>query len=197
MEQSSDQSRIIQKLADLYAEMDRVYHLGTDAVGLSCEACEDNCCTSYFQHHTTIEWAYLWAGLNALPAEVFQGVAARAEDYVKESRQILAKGLRPKILCPLNQTERCLAYDHRVMICRLHGVPSQLMMPNGTRRTFPGCFRAQSLCRGKAETPLMDRTNLFRKLVLLEREWLDALGRQSSRVNMTVAEMIVQKPLVV
>lgn len=60
-------AQAFRKLAALYAEMQDAYSAHAQAMGLTCDRCEDNCCTSYFQHHTRIEWAYLLRGLGGCP----------------------------------------------------------------------------------------------------------------------------------
>ena len=63
-------AQAFRKLAALYAEMQAAYAAHAQAMELTCDRCEDNCCTSYFQHHTRIEWAYLLRGLAELPENV-------------------------------------------------------------------------------------------------------------------------------
>ena len=55
------------KLAALYTRMADAYADAAGRIGLSCAGCADNCCHSYFQHHTYVEWAYLWQGLTRCP----------------------------------------------------------------------------------------------------------------------------------
>jgi hypothetical protein len=59
---------VFRKLAALYERMGRAYETSAQSIGLSCAGCPDNCCTSFFQHHTYVEWAYLWKGLAATAA---------------------------------------------------------------------------------------------------------------------------------
>jgi cell division protein YceG involved in septum cleavage len=49
----------------------------------------------------------------------------------RQVRQALAREERPQLMCPLNEEGRCSLYLHRLMICRMHGVPSSLTFPNG------------------------------------------------------------------
>ena len=62
-------TQAFRKLAAMYADMQDAYVRHAQALGLTCDNCPDNCCTSYFQHHTRIEWAYLLQGLSELPPE--------------------------------------------------------------------------------------------------------------------------------
>ena len=53
------------KIADLYRRMEEAYDKVAVSLNFSCAGCPDNCCDSFFQHHTYIEWAFLWEGLAA------------------------------------------------------------------------------------------------------------------------------------
>ena len=98
----TSQESLFEELSHLYAEMEEAYNRIAKEIGLTCEGCPDNCCTSYFQHHTYIEWAYLWKGIQSCPQEMQRIMVARAGEHVKESQISLAQGLRPRIMCPLN-----------------------------------------------------------------------------------------------
>lgn len=182
------------KLAALYKRMGAAYADAAAQVGLSCADCEDNCCTSYFQHHTYAEWAYLWQGMAALPADRRADYLARAEEYVALARQALNAGQRPRIMCPLNDGGLCGVYEHRLMICRMHGVPNVLVKPNNQRIQFAGCFRSQALARERGDVFVLDRTPLYRDLAALEMEFLGPKLRQLPRVDLTLAEMLVAGP---
>ena len=47
------------EIGEIYASMVTAYDLVAEAIPLSCTGCPDNCCDSYFLHHTYSEWAYL------------------------------------------------------------------------------------------------------------------------------------------
>ncbi|MGE4292070.1 MAG: hypothetical protein AB7E32_07665 [Desulfovibrio sp.] len=182
------------KLAALYKRMADAYADAASRTGLSCADCEDNCCTSYFQHHTYMEWAYLWQGMAALPQNRRSDYLARAEDYVVRARQALDAGERPRIMCPLNDGGLCGVYEHRLMICRMHGVPNVLVKPNGQRVQFAGCFRSQALTREHGEVFVLDRTPLYRDLARLEMDFLGSRLRSLPRVDLTLAEMLLAGP---
>jgi hypothetical protein len=186
-------AQAFRKLAALYADMQDAYARHAQALGLTCDNCPDNCCTSYFQHHTRIEWAYLLQGLSELPPERRTEYEKRARMYVREAGDALARGERPHIMCPLNDDGRCGVYTHRLMICRLHGVPNRLRYPDGRTLDFPGCFRSQELCAAADSFPVLDRTALYTRLMELEVQFVGP-GRIRSlpRVDLTLAEMIVQ-----
>ena len=186
-------AQAFRKLAALYADMQDQYAAHARALGLTCADCEHNCCTSYFQHHTRIEWAYLLHGLQELPAERRAAYEKRAQAYVREAQDALLRGERPAAMCPLNDDGLCGVYAHRLMICRLHGVPNRLRYPNGRVVDFPGCHRSQELCAGSESFPVLDRTALYTRLMELEVQFVGpARIRSLPRVDLTLAEMIVR-----
>ena len=182
------------KLAALYTRMDAAYAAAAARLGLSCAGCADNCCVSFFQHHTYVEWAYLWQGMNRLDPARRQPYLDRAALWVRDARLALAAGNRPRLMCPLNDDGLCGVYDHRLMICRLHGVPNEMVRPDGRRIAFPGCSRAQELTAAGADPAPLDRTPLYRDLAGLEQALLGARIHTLPRVDMTLAEMLVQGP---
>lgn len=185
---------VFRKLDALYGRMASVYSDTAEKIGLSCEGCEENCCTSYFQHHTYVEWIYLWHGLNKLPEAKRQEYIQRSEDYVRNARAMLENGMRPKIMCPLNDEGLCGVYKHRLMICRMHGVVNTLRQPNGRQLSFPGCFKCQDLTADMENVPVVDRTPLYKELVGLEMGLLGNKIRSMPKVDLTLAEMIVMGP---
>lgn len=182
------------KIADLYARMETAYDRVAKALYFSCEGCQSNCCDSFFQHHTYIEWAYLWEGLNTLPEGQRELLLQRAATYVAESEELLAKGDRPAIMCPLNENGLCSLYSHRLMICRMHGVPSEFTRPDGRKMSFPGCFRCQELIGETTNPHVVDRTELYRELAGLETTLLGSRRYILPRVKLTLAQMMVQGP---
>lgn len=189
------------KLAAIYDKMVAQYGEAADAIGMTCVDCTDNCCLSFFQHHTYVEWAYMWEGLNKLPADQLETIKAKAQEYVDQAQAALSRGERPHWMCPLNIDEAqglCGLYDHRLMICRMHGVPNLLVKPNGQQVQFPGCYRCQELTEkyeegGKA-APVVNRTSLYKDLVMLEMQFAGRNLRNLPKVDHTIAEMIVLGP---
>jgi hypothetical protein len=183
-----------QQVANLYAEMEETYDRTAKAINLTCVDCPDNCCDSYFLHHTFTEWAYLWEGLNKLAASKMAVIQEKAREYVLQSETILAKGERPMLMCPLNENGLCSVYSHRLMICRLHGVPSKFTRPDGQTMQFPGCFMCQEIIKEKTSAIYMDRTGFFRRLVEMELRLLGPKRPSAPKVKLTLAQMIVQGP---
>ncbi len=190
--------RLSAEIAAIYKEMAEQYDVVAEQIPLTCQGCPDNCCDSYFLHYTYAEWAYLWEGLRALGKEVFARILTRAREYVQECEQVLEKGERPQINCPLLDDGLCGLYFHRLMICRNHGVPATLTRPDGQQMRFPGCFRCQEIVEQnfvqETDAPAMERTRLFRRLAMLESEFLGNMRHLYPRLKMTIAEMIVNGP---
>ncbi len=187
-------SDLFERLLRLYLEMEGAYDRVAGRIGLSCQGCSDNCCNSYFQHHTYVEWAYLWKGIDSCPEKRRLEFVNRAEEYLKQSQILLAQGQKPRIMCPLNDDGRCQVYEYRLMICRLHGVPNHFVRPDGKKISFPGCFRCQEICSDLEEVPFLDRTGFYRDLASLEMALVGPEIKALPRVNMTLAEMLVQGP---
>ncbi len=190
----STRQAVFRKLAILYDRMQAEYAAASAALGLTCQDCDRNCCLSHFQHHTYVEWAYLWQGLKELPPERLGEYVRRAREHVDACRAAMALGHTPSVMCPLNDGGLCGVYSHRLMICRLHGVPNLLRRPDGREVAFPGCWRAQELSQGLARMPVMDRTPLYRELLGLEAALLGKKLGRLPKVDLTLAEMIVSGP---
>ncbi len=182
------------KVARLYQDMETAYDGLARRLGFSCQGCPDNCCDSYFQHHTYTDWAFLWEGLRKLSEEKQNTVVGRATTCVAEYRRALAEGKRPVTMCPINEEGLCALYPYRLMICRMHGVPSAMTRPDGRRIEFPGCFRCQEMVGGRSDISPLDRTPLYQRLVAIEMEWLGPRRSLLPKVKMTLAEMIVAGP---
>ncbi|MBA3004892.1 MAG: hypothetical protein FP813_13755 [Desulfurivibrio sp.] len=188
------QPELAAKIADLYARMEKAYDIVATQLDFTCDGCPDNCCDSYFLHHTYVEWAYLWQGLMALEPERRKEIENRAAEYAAACEKALARGERPQVMCPLNKEGRCGLYHHRLMICRMHGVPSSLTFPNGQIKKFPGCFRCQEIVGDRQAVPMVERASLFRGLVAQEQELLGEQQDQLPKVKKTIADMILLGP---
>lgn len=188
------QKKVLAKLTELYTEMEKSYNQVAEKIDLSCSQCQDNCCLSYFHHHTYIEWMYLWEGIRSCSEEKRNIYMERAKEYIVQSKQQLNKNITPKIMCPLNEEGLCGLYSYRLMICRLYGVPNKVVMPNGEVKMFPGCSFCQELTQNLNQIPALDRTKFYLSLAGLEREFLGKKKNSLPKVKMTLAEMIVQGP---
>ena len=185
-------AQISDQMAQLYQDMEKGYDKIAAKIDFSCNGCQDNCCDSYFLHHTYSEWAYLWEGLDQLPEDQLERYNKRAQQYIIEAEQALAANQRPQVMCPLNDDGLCGVYSHRLMICRMHGIPSAMTRPDGKKIEFPGCFRCQEIVEGNDDIPRLDRTGLYQRLVKIELDWLGDQRRVLPKVKKTIADMIVQ-----
>ncbi len=183
---------ISNKVASLYAAMEEAYGVVAGELSFSCTGCPDNCCDSYFQHHTYTEWAYLWEGLMLLSEEERAVIVERATDYDAKAKEALGRDERPQVMCPLCENGLCSAYKHRLLICRLHGVPSGMTRPDGQLFRFPGCFRCQEITGDNEAVVRMDRTRFFQEFIQLEMEWLGVKRQILPKVKLTIAEMILK-----
>lgn len=191
---------VFARLAELYADMERAYAHTARAAGLTCADCGDNCCLTYFRHHTHVEWAYLWKGMLALPETRRAAYVRRAHEAVAACHAAQAAGAAPRVLCPVNDGGLCGLYAHRLMICRMHGTRNVLLRPDGRRQLFLGCHRFRTLTAGRPDeaVPTLDRTPYYRRLAELEMEHCAARKggqpRGSTPVSLTLAEMLVYGP---
>jgi len=187
-------SEFVRAVADLYRDMEAAYDDTARALEFTCSDCPDNCCDSYFLHHTYTEWAYLWHGLKTIDAGTLQTIQESASEYVIRAESSLARGERPIIMCPLNSEGLCTLYPFRMMICRLHGVPATFTRPDDRKMNFPGCFRCQEQNPEQKNITPLDRTGFFQRLVNLELELLGHRRQTAPRVKLTIAQMIVKGP---
>ncbi len=181
--------RHIVRLEQLYASMDRSYKNAADHYGLACNGCEDNCCLTLFHHHTHIEFFYLNKGFRALDRQRQVAIAEKAQAVCSAVRWVEKNGPPLQQMCPLNVDNRCSLYAFRPMICRLHGIPSELHRPDGKTTRAPGCASFTDRCGLLTYVPF-DRTPFYRDLAGIER----ALRRDmpdAGKIKMTVAEMIL------
>ncbi len=185
------------ELEAIYEQLQQEYERVAGVLDFSCSGCPDNCCDSYFLHHTYAEWAHLWLGIRQLEPERQQTLIARATAYVEECERELEAGRRPQIMCPLNEGGLCVLYKHRLLVCRTHGVPANMTRPDGRTLRFPGCFRCQEIVEDRYEQvppPYVERTSLLRKLALLENELLENKRHLAPKVSITIAGMLMKGP---
>jgi Fe-S-cluster containining protein len=185
----TDVSAYLKELQGLFDQMDRQYDDIAQAYGFQCAGCENNCCYSRFYHHSVLEYLYLLKGVMTLSVDKQSAVRSRAAETVRAFQNANEK---VRLLCPLNDDERCIIYDFRPMICRLHGLPHELSRPgdHSNKNYGPGCevFERQF---GHMTYRKFDRTPLYKKMALLEKAYRDTSGF-SGKIKMTVAEMILE-----
>jgi hypothetical protein len=189
---------LVERMCRIYEEMERGYDEVATRLQFSCDGCPDNCCDSWFQHHTFAEWGYLWLGFCQLSETRQAEILERSRLSVVASEQALARNDQPQVMCPLNENGRCVLYAHRLMVCRTHGVPATMQRPDGQRLEFPGCFRCQELVKqtfeDTAKVPRAERTLLLRELAMLENELMDNKRHLYPRIKLTIAQMLVKGP---
>ena len=185
----SDSRLWIQRLRTIFKAMDAAYDRAAAAYGFHCTGCKENCCMTRFHHHTLLEHLLLKDGLTALSARARQAAINRAADVCRQSTVGDPRAAAPRIMCPLNLTDRCLTYAYRPMICRLHGIPHELHRPNGEVLYGPGCEAFSKQCGRQRYVPF-DRTTYYRELAALEGELRQA-SAFADKIRMTVAEMVV------
>ncbi|MBU0996075.1 MAG: YkgJ family cysteine cluster protein [Proteobacteria bacterium] len=176
----------LDELENLYREMDRQYYIASTHYAFDCSGCEDNCCLTRFYHHTLAEFLYLTSAFLKLPPET-------ADEIIKKARlavQTYEKDAPPqRIMCPLNTDGRCVLYNHRPMICRMHGIPNEMRRPDGITLRGPGCPEFNRR-HGKKEYYTFDRTPFYIKMATIEKNLKTAL-QLSLKFKKTIAEMIV------
>ncbi len=186
------------EISEIYQAMESDYDKVARKLSFSCDGCPDNCCDSYFLHHTYSEWAYLWEGFRALDEARQQELMERSKRYVVECEAAEARGERPQVMCPLLDDGRCSLYSHRLMVCRTHGVPASMRRPDGQSLSFPGCFRCQKIVKKKfvhdSQAPHVERTPLLQRLVAVERELMGERLHLYPRVKLTIARMLITGP---
>lgn len=176
------------RLATVFAAMDAGYEMSAGTYGFICKGCEDNCCRTRFYHHTVLEYMSIYRGFLRLGHER-KAVEVRAAEYCRQHDEADTVGTKVKPWCPLNANGRCLVYEERPMICRLHGLPHTLCQPGGKIVHGPGCDYFQHHHTPGHFTPL-DRTPFYKAMAGLEKEFRIALD-VNVRIKQTIAEMII------
>jgi Fe-S-cluster containining protein len=172
-------------LEAIFTGMDQAYARAAAAYPFQCQGCDDNCCRSRFYHHTLLEVLQLARGYRRL---------ARAERRLvrRLAREALAapEGARP--MCPFSLEERCRIYPFRPMICRLHGIPSELALPGRAPLRSPGCAAFDARCGTRPYQPL-DRSPHYAALARLEAQCRAAVSF-GARLRLTIAEIVCAWP---
>ncbi len=188
---------LVSQLQEIYQQLEEDYDRIAKEIDFSCASCPDNCCDSYFLHHTYAEWAYLWLGFSLLEKKQQDDIVEKSKDYLAQCEVARNADQRPQVMCPLNDQGLCVLYKHRLLVCRTHGVPATMTRPDGQSMSFPGCFRCQDIVKekyDKGSPPHVERTPLLRRLVVLENELLENKRHMAPKVKISIAEMIVKGP---
>lgn len=188
---------LTRRLEEIYHLLQGEYDRVAQDLHFSCHECPDNCCDSYFLHHTYAEWAFLWIGFRRLGAHLQSSLLERSRTWLHQCEQAIAIGERPQVMCPLNEHGLCVLYEHRLLVCRTHGVPARITRPDGQELRFPGCFRCQEIVAAEFQDkhpPHVVRTPLLHSLALLENQLLEGKRHLLPKVRITIAEMLVKGP---
>jgi Fe-S-cluster containining protein len=185
-----------QEFKALIALIDDAYKKAALHYGFICEGCEENCCLTRFNHHTYLEFFHLKNAFEALDGETRQKALKRAERVVRVHAEAGKKKDPARIMCPLNVEGRCVVYESRPMICRLHGIPSELHPPGKPGSVgpviTPGCEWFTRKFE-KRNYHSFDRTPFYLKLAALEKEFRKQTGLKQ-KIKMTVAQIILCDP---
>jgi len=180
------------QVADIYNQMDQAYCKSADAYDFVCNGCEDNCCNTHFFHHTHIEFGYLVEGLQQLSVPQQDRVIETAHQVCEKSQKLLTLNKRVWLMCPLNEHGKCLLYDYRPMICRLHGIAHELKFPGKPVQYTPGCdaFSQHFKVLNLNDYYTLDRTPHYTRMARLEQQFM-AEYFIKQRFKKTVAEMLI------
>ncbi|MGA6926988.1 MAG: hypothetical protein WBY88_14965, partial [Desulfosarcina sp.] len=181
----------LERLQDLFKEMDHAYQTVAEQYGFHCSGCMDSCCQTRFYHHTLLELLYLAVGWRTFESRLRLTVHARALAVNEQMTEADRRGAAVPILCPLNRDGLCLGYAYRPMICRLHGIPHELHRPGRQVTVSPGCDTFFSRCRESGTTGYIrfDRTPFYRQMSLLETDLRRRTG-YTDKIKFTVAQML-------
>jgi len=186
---AGEESPWLEKLDAVFNAMDTGYEQAAGRHGFVCRGCEDNCCRTRFYHHTLLEYMAIYQGYTRLAQQERERVHARAVEYCRQHAGADDAGTRVKPWCPLNDKGRCLIYDLRPMICRLHGIPHMLQSPGGGTVQGAGCEYFMTHHPAEAHAPL-DRTPFYMEMSGLEKKFRAELS-VNVKLKQTIAEMIL------
>jgi len=181
----------LSRMKAVYDAMDAAYSAVARNYGFDCAGCEDNCCTQRFYHHTLAEYYYLYEGLRTADPELARKILVKARVVVDSYRHELHAGSVLPLMCPVNFDGLCRLYEHRPMICRMHGLPHRFFKPDGTEERGGGCARFEAGFGKKSPAGgFVDRTILYTSLAAIERDIRErTLFR--GRYRKTTAEMLL------
>ncbi len=177
------------KLRLLYEKMDNAYDKVCKYYGFECKGCTDNCCYTLFFHHTNIEYHYLITAFLKIDLNKQKKIIKKAEKSIEEIN-LTGSNKRLKNICPLNIDGLCIIYNHRPMICRLHGIAHELQRPQGV--VFgPGCEAFTKTAEEKKYFKF-DRTEFYIEMAKLEKEFKQ-IYNINKKFKKTIAQMLIAK----
>ena len=178
-------------LAALFGDIDKTYNRIATSYRFQCNGCSDNCCETLFYHHTLLEYLYLLKGFRSLENEARQKAMEKAFHVsgLQKKSETEETTQRLRILCPLNSKGLCITYPYRPMICRMHGIPSEMRFPNGKKSITPGCGLFHQNQSSKSYITF-DRTPYYIELAKQEKNVRLTMGF-NEKIKMTVAQMLI------
>ena len=178
-----------QAIGQLFRRMDRAYEQAAERSGFVCHGCRDNCCLTRFYHHTLLEVLYIRSGLKSLPPHRLVRIRASAQAAIRQMDESQQCKSPLRVMCPLNDKGRCVLYDRRPMICRLHGIAHTLRRPDGQMISGPGCDDYYRQCGDSAGHHTLDRTPIYVAMAELEGRLRTQLNYHR-KIKITVAQIV-------
>jgi Fe-S-cluster containining protein len=179
----------IKRVGEIFNAIESMYNAALQHYGFSCEGCADNCCVTKFDHHTMAEELYLAEGLKKFDEDKKRELVSRAQEVVKS--HTASGDDDPRVMCPLNEGGLCIMYEHRPMICRIHGVPYEMHKRDMSFELGAGCHRfmtEKAQKEGLQYYPL-NRTMFYVEMARVEKDVREKLG--TGDYSKTTAEMVL------
>lgn len=180
---------ILNRFQAILITMDRQYRSAAAAYGFECKGCSDNCCLTLFYHHTLVECLYLHTGFQKLGRDMRRTIKRQAMEADNHHKTVAGTGRSTRQMCPLNLDNRCLLYEHRPMICRLHGIPYELHATGRDILRGPGCG-AFDRDVGTKPYVTFDRTPVYAAVAELEEDLRRAV-HFTQRIRLSIAQIFL------
>ncbi len=188
MNTNKNNTIFFQRLKSLYQKMDQAWQNIALQYNFQCNGCKENCCETQFYHHTYIEKEYLHYGLAKFFPKKIKTIQKRAKLVMKQWQEIPPQGESLRIMCPLNETGKCILYPYRPMICRLHGIPHEMRRPGGHALRSPGCNAGTPIFDKIGYIPF-DRTPFYKKMATIEMDYRKT-AKKTDKIKQTIAEIL-------
>jgi Fe-S-cluster containining protein len=176
------------RLAVIFADMDQAYLISSRHYNFCCKGCDENCCMTHFFHHTHIEYFYILEGIRKLGSDLSASLFKKANEINQKTISAIQQGDKIRLMCPLNSNGMCVIYNHRPMICRMHGIPHELNIPGKQTVFGTGCKAFEAQCEKKQYLPF-DRTPFYVSIANLEKDIKQQLGIKE-KFKKTIAQML-------